>query len=57
MHSDHLTTKSQGIPTFPFSARLPFAQKLQMSLVGNICNVFQEVNTRISKFDSKTGYF
>jgi len=45
----------QGTPTFPFSARLPFAHKLHMSPVGNICNFFRKIN--VSKFDSKTGYF
>jgi len=39
-HSNLLATKSQGTPTFPFSASLPFAQKLHVNSVGNICKFF-----------------
>jgi hypothetical protein len=39
MHSDLLTT-TYGTPSTPFSARLPFAHKLHVSPVGNICIFF-----------------
>jgi len=39
MHSVLLTT-TQGTPTTPFSARLPFAHKLHVSQGGKICNFF-----------------